>query len=252
MSGSRSHRLSDRSDAGRVFDAVPNSTTPPFSPTDRCPPLPSTPPLFRLPRRRRSSDRRVRRRRSSSSATAPKASRCCCRAAPSAATTTAAPGSFPAASSRRTTRLRTRPCAGLDDAEASRRLGLANGGLDYYVAAIRECFEESGLLFARADAPALVDLDGSDAVAPRALARRAASRRERHRRVLRCRRPAPGGRPARLPQPLADAARPRQALRHALLHRRRAGGADRRPRRRRAARADVDRAQGGARAQARR
>jgi glyoxylase-like metal-dependent hydrolase (beta-lactamase superfamily II)/8-oxo-dGTP pyrophosphatase MutT (NUDIX family) len=54
--------------------------------------------------------------------------------------------------------------AGLDDAEASRRLGLASGGLDYYVAAIRECFEESGLLFARADAPALVDLDGSDAV----------------------------------------------------------------------------------------
>jgi len=54
--------------------------------------------------------------------------------------------------------------AGLDDAEASRRLGLASGGLDYYVAAIRECFEESGLLFARAAGPELVDLDGSDAV----------------------------------------------------------------------------------------
>src|SRR6476469_10771462 len=54
--------------------------------------------------------------------------------------------------------------AGLDDAEASRRLGLASGGLDYYVAAIRECFEESGLLFARADSPELVDLDVSDAV----------------------------------------------------------------------------------------
>jgi glyoxylase-like metal-dependent hydrolase (beta-lactamase superfamily II)/8-oxo-dGTP pyrophosphatase MutT (NUDIX family) len=53
---------------------------------------------------------------------------------------------------------------GLDDAEASRRLGLASGGLDYYVAAIRECFEESGLLFARADGRELVDLDGSDAV----------------------------------------------------------------------------------------
>ena len=53
--------------------------------------------------------------------------------------------------------------AGLDDAEASRRLGLATGGLDYYVAAIRECFEESGLLFARADGAELVDLDGSDA-----------------------------------------------------------------------------------------
>jgi glyoxylase-like metal-dependent hydrolase (beta-lactamase superfamily II)/8-oxo-dGTP pyrophosphatase MutT (NUDIX family) len=54
-------------------------------------------------------------------------------------------------------------CDGLDDAEASRRLGLASGGLDYYVAAVRECFEESGLLFARAGADALVDLDGADA-----------------------------------------------------------------------------------------
>ncbi|MDQ6627121.1 MAG: MBL fold metallo-hydrolase [Pseudomonadota bacterium] len=39
-------------------------------------------------------------------------------------------------------------CAGLDDAEASRGLNLPEGGLDYWVAAIRECFEESGLLFA--------------------------------------------------------------------------------------------------------
>src|SRR4051794_26637367 len=54
-------------------------------------------------------------------------------------------------------------CDGLDDAEAGRRLGLASGGLDYYVTAIRECFEESGLLFARGDSEALVDLDGSDA-----------------------------------------------------------------------------------------
>jgi glyoxylase-like metal-dependent hydrolase (beta-lactamase superfamily II)/8-oxo-dGTP pyrophosphatase MutT (NUDIX family) len=54
-------------------------------------------------------------------------------------------------------------CGGLDDAEASRRLGVASGGLDYYVAAIRECFEESGLLFACCDGSALVDLDGRDA-----------------------------------------------------------------------------------------
>ena len=54
-------------------------------------------------------------------------------------------------------------CDGLDDGEASRRLGLERNGLDYYVAAIRECFEESGLLFARGDGDALVDLDGSDA-----------------------------------------------------------------------------------------
>ena len=54
-------------------------------------------------------------------------------------------------------------CSGLDDREASRRLGVEKGGLDYYVAAIRECFEEAGLLFARAGGAELVDLHGSDA-----------------------------------------------------------------------------------------
>ena len=39
-------------------------------------------------------------------------------------------------------------CRGLDDAQASARLGLAEGGLDFYVAAVRECFEEAGLLLA--------------------------------------------------------------------------------------------------------
>ncbi len=37
---------------------------------------------------------------------------------------------------------------GLDDARASARLGLAAGGLAYWVAAARECFEESGILLA--------------------------------------------------------------------------------------------------------
>ena len=37
---------------------------------------------------------------------------------------------------------------GLDDARASARLGLASGGLAYWVAAARECFEESGILLA--------------------------------------------------------------------------------------------------------
>jgi glyoxylase-like metal-dependent hydrolase (beta-lactamase superfamily II)/8-oxo-dGTP pyrophosphatase MutT (NUDIX family) len=37
---------------------------------------------------------------------------------------------------------------GLDDAQASRRLGLDRGGLAFHVAAVRECFEEAGLLFA--------------------------------------------------------------------------------------------------------
>jgi 8-oxo-dGTP pyrophosphatase MutT (NUDIX family) len=39
--------------------------------------------------------------------------------------------------------------AGLDDATASATLGIADGGLAYWVAAIRECFEEAGLLLAR-------------------------------------------------------------------------------------------------------
>ena len=39
-------------------------------------------------------------------------------------------------------------CLGLDDAQASARLGLAQGGLDYLVAAVRETFEEVGLLLA--------------------------------------------------------------------------------------------------------
>jgi len=38
-------------------------------------------------------------------------------------------------------------CLGQDDAQASARLGLGDGGLNYFVAALRECFEEVGLLF---------------------------------------------------------------------------------------------------------
>ncbi|WP_442909317.1 MBL fold metallo-hydrolase [Ideonella sp. BN130291] len=45
-------------------------------------------------------------------------------------------------------------CAGLDDAAASAQLGLPEGGLDFHVAAVRECFEECGLLLA-------TQLDGS-------------------------------------------------------------------------------------------
>jgi glyoxylase-like metal-dependent hydrolase (beta-lactamase superfamily II)/8-oxo-dGTP pyrophosphatase MutT (NUDIX family) len=41
-------------------------------------------------------------------------------------------------------------CSGLDDARASTRLGLAEGGLAYWFAAMRECFEEAGLLYAAA------------------------------------------------------------------------------------------------------
>ena len=49
-------------------------------------------------------------------------------------------------------------CDELDDAAASARLGLARGGLAWYVAAIRECFEEAGVLLARPhDGDALIE-----------------------------------------------------------------------------------------------
>ena len=40
-------------------------------------------------------------------------------------------------------------CDGLDDATASAALGIDHGGLAFWVAAVRECFEEAGLLLAR-------------------------------------------------------------------------------------------------------
>ena len=63
-------------------------------------------------------------------------------------------------------------CAGLDDARASARLGVGDGGLAYWVAATRETFEESGVLFAR-------HADGDGAFDPRdpALAERLAAER---------------------------------------------------------------------------
>ncbi|MHB1710073.1 MAG: NUDIX hydrolase [Acidimicrobiales bacterium] len=39
-------------------------------------------------------------------------------------------------------------CPGRTDAEASARLGIASGGLAFWVAALRECFEEAGVLLA--------------------------------------------------------------------------------------------------------
>ncbi len=40
-------------------------------------------------------------------------------------------------------------CRGRSDAEASTILGIESGGLSYWVAALRECFEEAGVLLAR-------------------------------------------------------------------------------------------------------
>lgn len=49
-------------------------------------------------------------------------------------------------------------CQGRSDADASRRLGIDGGGLAFWVAAIRESFEEAGVLLAY-DEDGLVDLD---------------------------------------------------------------------------------------------
>jgi 8-oxo-dGTP pyrophosphatase MutT (NUDIX family) len=50
-------------------------------------------------------------------------------------------------------------CDGLDDATASARLGIDRGGLAYWVAAVRECFEEAGVLLAhrRDGGPLVID-----------------------------------------------------------------------------------------------
>jgi len=49
-------------------------------------------------------------------------------------------------------------CEGRSDADASRRLGIESGGLAFWVAAIRESFEEAGVLLAY-DLDGMVDLD---------------------------------------------------------------------------------------------
>lgn len=49
--------------------------------------------------------------------------------------------------------------SGLTDEEASTRLGVPHGGLAHWVAAIRECFEEAGLLLAYGADGTLVRLD---------------------------------------------------------------------------------------------
>lgn len=50
-------------------------------------------------------------------------------------------------------------CDGLTDAEASDLLRIPRGGLAYWVAAIRECFEEAGVLLARDERGNYVSLD---------------------------------------------------------------------------------------------
>jgi 8-oxo-dGTP pyrophosphatase MutT (NUDIX family) len=62
---------------------------------------------------------------------------------------------------------------GLSDATASARLGLASGGLAYYVACLRELFEEAGLLVARDQSEQLVRLEGDETIRRFAAHRRA-------------------------------------------------------------------------------
>lgn len=64
-------------------------------------------------------------------------------------------------------------CVGCEDAAASRALGMARGGLAYWVAAIREAFEEAGILLAYGPSGDLVELNGT-----------ASGRFEAHRRSL--------------------------------------------------------------------
>lgn len=62
-----------------------------------------------------------------------------------------------------------RLCADLEDEAASRALGMERGGLAYWVAAIREAFEEAGILLAYDAAGRLVDPAGRFDAARRSL-----------------------------------------------------------------------------------
>jgi len=59
-----------------------------------------------------------------------------------------------------------RRVAGITDAEASARLGIEAGGIAYWVAGIRECFEESGILLAEGEDGRPVDAARAAALAP--------------------------------------------------------------------------------------
>ena len=69
-------------------------------------------------------------------------------------------------------------CLGLDDEAASKRLDVERGGLAHYVAAIRECFEEAGVLLAYDAAGRPLDIANASAIAELDEARRALNARE--------------------------------------------------------------------------
>lgn len=72
-----------------------------------------------------------------------------------------------------------RLCRGRTDAAASTTLGIASGGLAYWVAAIRECFEEAGLLFACTEDGAPLDYSDDAVIERFAHHRLALNKRER-------------------------------------------------------------------------
>ena len=53
-------------------------------------------------------------------------------------------------------------CNGLNDEQASIKLGINEGGLSYWVACVRECFEEVGILLAKKNNGQELDLNGAD------------------------------------------------------------------------------------------
>ena len=71
-------------------------------------------------------------------------------------------------------------CHGRDDSTASTQLGLHAGGMRFWVAAIREAFEEAGVLLARSAATGdLVDFDEPGVAARLEVARRKVGRGDR-------------------------------------------------------------------------
>jgi len=70
-------------------------------------------------------------------------------------------------------------CEGRSDPEASALLGIESGGLAFWVAAVRECFEEAGLLLAYGEDGKLVRLEEHDDVETFAAHRRAVDSGER-------------------------------------------------------------------------
>ena len=95
-------------------------------------------------------------------------------------------------------------CPGLSDAEASARLGVPSGGRAFWVAAVREAFEEAGVLLARQADGEPVRFDGrTDDQARFDDHRRAVHAGERTLRdVLACRGARAGRRPRALRRPL--------------------------------------------------